>query len=99
MKRLVVFLALTVIFTFTQNISAQQWTAEQQEVWKTINAQWQADKDGKNWVEEFVHPDCVGWNNSTPMPRDKASTNRWANIYKTISKTIGLPNSPVCNCC
>ena len=77
MKRLVVFLAMTIIFTFTQNISAQQWTAEQQEVWKTINAQWQADKDGKNWVEEFAHPDCVGWSMVAPMRLKKELPNRW----------------------
>lgn len=94
MKSLVIFLAMTIIFLFTQSISAQQWTAEQQEVWKTINAQWQADKDGKNWVDEFVHPECFGWNNSTPMPSNKTNTTRWFKAYQSISKTLEYQITP-----
>jgi len=94
MKKLALVLSVIFVFTFYNHTSAQQWSAEQQEVWNTINAQWQADKDGKNWVEEFVHPDCMGWNMGTPMPRDKANTNRWFNIYNTISKTIDYQIAP-----
>jgi hypothetical protein len=94
MKKFVVFLAITIVFAFIQNISAQQWSAEQQEVWNTINAQWQADKDGKNWVDEFVHNDCFGWNNSTPMPSNKANTTRWFKAYQSISKTLEYQITP-----
>ena len=94
MKRFVMFLSMTIIFTFTQKISAQQWSTEQQEVWKTINAQWQADKDGKNWVDEFVHTDCFGWNNSTPMPSNKSNITRWFKAYQSISKTLEYQITP-----
>ena len=94
MLRLVVLFVFILFIASTQNISAQQWTAEQQEVWKTINAQWQADKDGKNWVEEFVHPDCFGWNNSTPMPSNKTNTTRWFKAYQSISKTLEYQITP-----
>jgi hypothetical protein len=70
------------------NVSAQQWSAEQQEVWKTIDATWQADKDSKDWVEEFVHPDGVGWSNARPMPSDKATSSRWLKAYKPIFKIL-----------
>ena len=36
MLRLVVLFVFILFIAFTQNISAQQWTAEQQEVWKTV---------------------------------------------------------------
>jgi hypothetical protein len=94
MKQLVIILGFIIFFAFTQNISTQQWSAEQQEVWKTINAQWQADKDGKNWVDEFVHPDCFGWNNSTPMPSNKSNTTRWFKAYQSISKTLEYQITP-----
>ena len=88
MKKLYVLLVLLAPFILVLNVQAQQWSLEQQEVWKTIDAQWQADKDGKDWVEEFVHSDCMGWSNSVPMPRDKATMNRWLKAYKSISKTL-----------
>ncbi|MCK7517386.1 MAG: hypothetical protein MZV64_06515 [Ignavibacteriales bacterium] len=59
MKKVLVLIFLVLPFLFLANLQAQQWSAEQKEVWKTIDAQWQADKDGKNWVEEFLHPDCI----------------------------------------
>ncbi len=94
MKKLVLVLSVILLITFYNSTLAQQWTAEQQEVWKTINAQWQADKDGKNWVDEFVHPDCVGWNNSTPMPSNKSNTTRWFKAYQSISKTLEYQITP-----
>jgi len=36
MKYFLILLGFIVLITFTQNISAQQWTAEQQEVWKSV---------------------------------------------------------------
>jgi len=94
MNKLVLLFAVILFLAFTQNILAQQWNAEQQEVWETINAQWQADKDGKNWVDEFVHPDCFGWNNSTPMPSNKSNTTRWFKAYQSISKTLEYQITP-----
>jgi hypothetical protein len=90
---LVLFVILLIVF-FSNSILAQQWSTEQQEVWKTINAQWQADKDGKNWVDEFVHPDCFGWNNSTPMPSNKSNITRWFKAYQSISKTLEYQITP-----
>jgi hypothetical protein len=95
MKSLVALLGITILFVFSKDIPAQQWSAEQQEVWQTIDAQWQADKDGKNWVEEFVHPDCVGWSMVAPMPRTKAVTNRWLNAYKSNDKIIEYQIDPL----
>lgn len=94
MKSLKLFLTFFFYVFLCLQTHAQQWTAEQQEVWKTINAQWQADKDGKNWVDEFVHPDCFGWNNSTPMPSDRTNISRWFNTYLKISKTIEFQITP-----
>lgn len=95
MKKLVVLLVVIIFFAFSKNILAQQWSPLQMEVWNTIEAQWKADKDGQNWIEEFVHPNCIGWNMNTPMPRDKAATNRWFNIYNSFSKTLEYQVAPL----
>jgi hypothetical protein len=94
MKKLVVLFILILPFSVSLNVQAQQWSAEQQEVWKTINAQWQAEKDGKNWVDEFGHPDCYGWNNSAPMPSNKNNIMRWFKVYQPISKTLEFQITP-----
>ena len=94
MKRFTLFLTFFFCFFLCLQTEAQQWTAEQQEIWKTVNAQWQADKDGKNWVDEFVHPDCFGWNNSTPMPSNRNNINRWFKAYQSISKTLEYQITP-----
>ena len=94
MKSITLFLAFFFCFVFYSQSKAQQWTSEQQEVWKTVNAQWQADKDGKNWVDEFVHPDCFGWNNSNPMPSNRNNINRWFKAYQSISKTLEYQITP-----
>ena len=88
MRRLLVLLVLLAPFFLVLNIEAQQWSVEQQEVWKTIDASWQAAKDGKVWVEEFVHPDGISWGSSSPMPRDKATMIRWSKAYKSITKIL-----------
>ena len=50
MKKLYVFLVLLAPLFLALSVSAQQWSTEQQEVWKTIDAQWQADKDEERTI-------------------------------------------------
>ncbi|MGB5849337.1 MAG: hypothetical protein WBH40_12665 [Ignavibacteriaceae bacterium] len=95
MKMLIFLFVLLLQVLPTQNIQAQQWTPEQKEVWAIVEATWQADKDGKNWVEEYSHPDILGWSFSYPMPRNKSNANRWFNANKAISKILEYQVSPV----
>ena len=95
MKMLIFLFVLLSQVLPTQNIQAQQWTPEQKEVWAIVEATWQADKDGKNWVEEYSHPDFLGWSFSYPMPRNKSNANKWFNAYKPISKILEYQVTPV----
>ena len=95
MKMLIIPFALLLQFLLAENIHAQQWTPEQKEVWATVEATWQADKDGKNWVEEYCHLDFLGWAISYPMPRNKSNANKWFNAFKPISKILEYQISPV----
>jgi len=95
MKMLIIPVVLLLQFLLPQNIQGQQWTSEQNEVWATVEAAWQADKDGKNWFEEYCHPNCLAWDFINPMPRDKSNLNKWFNAYKPISKILEYQISPV----
>jgi ketosteroid isomerase-like protein len=67
----VILLGSIVLITFTQNISAQQWSAEQQEVWKTIEEHWALNEKGdlNGYLSQFDES-YLGWNYSSEVPRD-----------------------------
>ena len=54
-------------------VRAQQWSAEQQEVWHSVEAYTEAFAQGH--LEEFLsyfHEDFTGWNIGDAVPRNKA---------------------------
>jgi hypothetical protein len=71
MKHFVMLLVATVLIAFTQNISAQQWSAEQQEVWKTIEELWALNEKGDldSYLSQFDES-YLGWNYNSEVPRD-----------------------------
>jgi Domain of unknown function (DUF4440) len=67
---------------------AQTWTAEQQEVWKLEEQQWQMSKDkDSSWIDKMVHPNISYWDVDQPGPQNKASLQRW-NRYNNASGTV-----------
>ena len=61
---------------------------DQQDVWKLEQQQWKlaAAKD-TSWIETMVHPNLRMWETGAPMPRDRASLQRWAR-YDNSNGTI-----------
>jgi hypothetical protein len=58
--------------------AAQTWTAEQQEIWKLEEQQWQMSKDkDMSWSDNMVHPNITSWDVDQPGPQNKASLQRW----------------------
>jgi ketosteroid isomerase-like protein len=54
-------------------VLAQQWSAEQQEVWQSVEAYTEAFAQGE--LDEFLsyfHEDFTGWNIGDAVPRNKA---------------------------
>jgi hypothetical protein len=45
--------------------------------------------------ENLLHSSFLGWTRDTPMPRDKASTQRWSKYEFADSNVIELELSPV----
>ena len=57
-------------------VQAQQWSAEQQEVWKVITKVWELEKAGdESWVDT-LHASYQSWPYESPMPLNKAGTER-----------------------
>ena len=76
--RKAVLLVSLIALVLPVTAAAQDWSAEQTEVWNTILAQWEASKaKDLTWVERSLHPSFLGWTDEIPMPRDKASVDKW----------------------
>ncbi len=82
------WLAILCLLLLPTLASAQAWTAEQQEVWKLEEQQWQMAKDKDiSWIDKMVHPNISYWDVDQPGPQNKASLQRW-NRYNNTNATV-----------
>lgn len=91
-------LGVVVAFVFLAPLTAraQEWSAEQQEVWKFVEESWVADtSEDVTWVERMVHPDFMGWGTSYPMPRDRETYSRWNRYSDEAANTLIYSVYPV----
>jgi len=89
MRKLLALAAFSVgLLAFAGSVSAQSWSAEQQEIWKVEEQQWKmaAAKD-LSWMDTMVHPSMRYWETGDPMPRDRASLKRWGR-YSNENGTV-----------
>ncbi len=85
-RALVVFVACLMLLV--TGASAQTLTAEQQEVWRLEEQQWQMAKDKDiTWIDKMVHPNLSYWDVDQPAPQTKASLLRW-NRYNNSNATV-----------
>lgn len=71
--------AALVLAVAAPGLRAQSWSAEQQEVWSVVQAQWDAAMaEDATWTDRFLTDDFAGWSREAPAPRDKASEERWS---------------------
>jgi ketosteroid isomerase-like protein len=71
MHRLILALAPSLVLAAASH--AQEWSAQQQEVWSHVETYW--DLYAKEDVDGFLaylHEDFRGWTYGAPLPRDKA---------------------------
>jgi len=82
-------LALGGLMAVAGPASAQTWSAEQQEIWKVEQKQWQMSQDGDStWIDTMVHPNMKYWDVGQPMPQDTASLARWNRYTTANGKTL-----------
>lgn len=75
MKSLITRLSVLFFFAIiSTGVSAQEWTKAQQEVWKTVEAEWNLWKTGDlDGMTAILHEKYQGWNNEEPLPINKAT--------------------------
>ena len=82
------WLAVLCLVVLPTLAAAQTWNAEQQEVWKLEEQQWQMSKDKDvSWIDKMVHPNISYWDVDQPGPQNKASLVRW-NRYNNTNATV-----------
>jgi hypothetical protein len=76
--------------------AAQQWSAEQKEVWDLEQQQWKmaAAKD-LSWIETMVHPGLSYWETGQPMPQDLSSLKRWNRYAAANGATLEQELMPI----
>jgi len=69
---------------------------DQQDVWKVEQLQWKlATSKDSSWIETLVHPNLRMWETGAPMPRDKASLQRWARYDNANGTTLEYELMPI----
>jgi len=78
---------MSLMFTGS-NVSAQTLNADQQEVWRLEEQQWQMAKDkDPSWIDKMVHANVSYWDVDSPGPQTKTSLLRW-NRYGNTNTTV-----------
>lgn len=69
---------------------------DQQDVWKVEQLQWKlATSKDTSWIDTLVHPNLRMWEHGAPMPRDKASLQRWARYDNSNGTTLEYELMPI----
>lgn len=98
MKRIflsISMVALVVLFA-TNASSAQQWSAEQQDVWSGVEKYWQvsASGDAQAFLAYFDES-YMGWEYDSKVPQNKESTGKWIVYGMQRGKVLFYTLSPV----
>lgn len=63
--------------------------ADEAAVWTAVERQWRAEqRRDKNWTDEMLAADFVGWPNESPAPRNRTSTRLWSDFNSRQSDTL-----------
>lgn len=83
---LTLFIALICMNTVTV---AQDWSKEQKEVWKTVEAYWDvAAKGDVAGFTAFFHDSFKGWNNAADVPDNKAARSKFIEYGLKSSENV-----------
>jgi len=89
MKKLLALFVLILTLVFLTNVQAQQWSAEQKEVWTAVETYWAVGMsanpmDFLNYFDDSYY----GWNNEAGAPSTKADVQKVLKYWTTKGKTV-----------
>lgn len=87
--------ALTAALPASAAAQAPTWSSEQTAVWNVVSQSW-ADEVARNgrWPSSYVHDRVVAWDSSWPLPRYKASIERWSRFQDKQRQTLEYELAP-----
>jgi len=89
MKKFVWLSAITISLLLAFNIHAQQWSAEQKEVWAGVEAYWAVGmSDNPLDFINYFDDSYNGWNYEVETPHTKADAQKSINYWTTKGKTL-----------
>jgi ketosteroid isomerase-like protein len=100
MNRKILTATAMVAFAFgASNVAIAQapsWSAEQTAVWKVVSDSYvdEVAKNGK-WPNAYVDDQVISWSAASPIPKGKASIEKWARFNDSQSKTLQYEIHPV----
>jgi hypothetical protein len=98
-KTRMLLLSAVAALSMSGQAAAQNWTAEQQEIWALEEQQWKmAAAEDVSWIDSMVHPNVSYWETGSPMPQNRSSLLRWnrfANANNNVLEQELLPISIV----
>lgn len=95
MIKTIVAAALVAALPVSVSAQAPTWSAEQTGVWSVVTQSW-ADEVARNgrWPSAYVHDRVVGWDSSWPLPRYKASIEKWSRFQDKQRQTLEYELAP-----
>jgi hypothetical protein len=88
--------AALLLCTVAGTASAEEWSAEQQEIWKVEQQQWKMSAaEDMSWIDTMLHPDMTFWETGAPMPRNKASLKHWSRFDADNGSTLEQEVFPI----
>ena len=99
-SRIMSYIILTVmVLALLVNVNnglSQEWSKEQQMVWKNVEAYWaiSAEENLEGYMAYF-HEDYLGWNMNTPLPGGKDNVKKWMPHWWKNSSVIIYDIEPV----
>ncbi len=91
MKQIFRICAITLsAFLLSPGTTLAQGSADDQAtVWATIEQVWAAEERGDDdWVDNMLSADFMGWPDTSPAPRSKASTRMWTRFNSEQNKGL-----------
>jgi ketosteroid isomerase-like protein len=90
------FAALVVALMSVGIASAQEWSAAQKEVWKSVETYWELGAKGDlDGIMSYFADDYLGWSTSSAMPATKADVRKWTAHDFETNKTVLQTLKPV----
>jgi len=88
---------ISILFvTFNSQIAAQDWSSEQQDVWKNVEAYWDlAAKGDLDGFVSYFHESFMGWNYGAPATSTKSNREKLIKFFAPQNKTLFYNLTPV----